>query len=1184
MCSSYLLLCVSYALRCLDTPDFRLGFFISIFVHRTNATVITYTPTPPQISNAVIDVGQNSIINSIITGGAGAPFGGNWIWTVPSGNVITPNTVNTIAYNTVQETFLTNAVTNDVITISPYTSTNVLITLPTSLANSVSIYANFISGTDYGVWTLTANTNEELGGATANALTNTITLTINPALATPTISATNTLVDNGQTVNVIAFESGGTTPYTYNFLVFNSITNTLIANQLGTTNSFAFAANGFMVGNTYKANVLVTDSATTNVVANSVNTVTITVNSALSIPTITATNTLVDNGQTVNVIAYETGGTLAYTYNFLVFNSITNTLIANQLGTTNSFAFAANGFMVGNTYKANVLVKDAATTSNSANSVNTVTITVNSALSIPTITATNTLVDNGQTVNVIAYETGGTLAYTYNFLVFNSITNTLIANQLGTTNSFAFAANGFMVGNTYKANVLVKDAATTSNSANSVNTVTITVNSALVTPTITATNTLVDNGQTVNVIAYETGGTLAYTYNFLVFNSITNTLIANQLGTTNSFAFAANGFMVGNTYKANVLVTDSATTNVVANSVNTVTITVNSALSIPTITATNTLVDNGQTVNVIAYETGGTLAYTYNFLVFNSITNTLIANQLGTTNSFAFAANGFMVGNTYKANVLVKDAATTSNSANSVNTVTITVNSALVTPTITATNTLVDNGQTVNVIAYETGGTLPYTYNFLVFNSVTNILIANQLGTANAFAFAANGFMVGNTYKANVLVTDAATTSNSANSVNTASIIANSLPTVTITPNNVLLSPGQIVTYTITVSGGSATFNAELFNVTGSSQQGSNVIISTIGGSNTISFAAGSPTSTTNFQYNALVTDTGTTTPFVFNSVTNTITVKVSSAGSPVTGGGVGGGGGGGSSKPVITTTNEGSNVSNVAQLNAFNISLNGTTVRVVDNYVNPNSTGITINGIQYLLTLNKPVLIGNTLTTNYYAKLVTLSYLPILQTVNISFYSNSTAPAAPSPILNGTYNVISSAPTTVNISNTGTIATLTSSSTSSPVRFIVTNLTGKTSSPQDYKSLIVLNVSTSGANVTTSLIMKYQCSISPSAIVPYKLLKNGTWSAIKGFSVNPTACSVTFTIPPDPVVGLFQNVALLTTTILPTIRTTQSTSSTMPATVTPSSNNSNSVLIAAIIVMIILVIAYLSTKKKGKK
>src|SRR4029077_17756874 len=157
------------------------------------------------------------------------------------------------------------------------------------------------------------------------------------------------------------------------------------------------------------------------------------------------------------------------------------------------------------------------------------------------------------------------------------------------------------------------------------------------------------------------GGTPTYTYNFIVFNSISNTILANQLGSSNSFTFTTNSQWIANSpIKANVLVTDSAAgAGQTANSVLSSAITVNSALAVPTITPSSPIgLDSGQSNTIFTYETGGTPTYTYNFIVFNSISNTILANQLGSSNSFTFTTNSQWIANSpIKANVLVTDSA-----------------------------------------------------------------------------------------------------------------------------------------------------------------------------------------------------------------------------------------------------------------------------------------------------------------------------------------------------------------------------------------------------------------------------------------------------------------------------------------------------------------------------------------------
>lgn len=93
-------------------------------------------------------------------------------------------------------------------------------------------------------------------------------------------------------------------------------------------------------------------------------------------------------------------------------------------------------------------------------------------------------------------------------------------------------------------------------------------------------------------------------------------------------------------------------------------------------------------------------------------------------------------------------------------------------------------------------------------------------------------------------------------------------PTITLVPNGHFFDQGQTIIFTMTVYNGIGPFNVELFNITGNSQQGSNVIIFSPGGSNTISFVAGAVGV---FSFNAIATDMGVTPPFVFNSLPDPI-------------------------------------------------------------------------------------------------------------------------------------------------------------------------------------------------------------------------------------------------------------------------------------------------------------------------
>ena len=196
----------------------------------------------------------------------------------------------------------------------------------------------------------------------------------------------------------------------------------------------------------------------------------------------------------------------------------------------------------------------------------------------------------------------------------------------------------------------------------------------------------------------------------------------------------------------------------------------------------------------------------------------------------------------------------------------ITVNTPITTPTISPTTpTIYDVGQNITVSAYESGGgTGPYTYNFSIFN-ISNTLVANQLGSSNSFTWTITPLQGSNVLYANVVVID--NSGATANSINSAPVTVNNQPIFTITPSNQIIDSGQTETYTFNIINGTGpSFNSELFDLTGQSQVQSNVIITNLGASNTISFQVSSPTSSNVFEYIGNTFDSGTTLPYAFHS------------------------------------------------------------------------------------------------------------------------------------------------------------------------------------------------------------------------------------------------------------------------------------------------------------------------------
>ena len=193
-------------------------------------------------------------------------------------------------------------------------------------------------------------------------------------------------------------------------------------------------------------------------------------------------------------------------------------------------------------------------------------------------------------------------------------------------------------------------------------------------------------------------------------------------------------------------------------------------------------------------------------------------------------------------------------------------------------------------------------------------------------------------------------------------------------------------------------------------------------------------------------------------------------------------------------------------------------------------------------------------------------------------------------PTVNGTVNVTASAGAPVEINVTGIPASIliTTSSGSATVEVGTSDVTSSSSpAPVGYTKLIAVNItlSTTGT-IVVNATLSYPCSLPAGSIVPY-IQKNGTWIAITPFTVNSGSCTVTFTVPKDPVVGLFENNTVSTTTTTTVLPTT-----TLPVTVAPTTiaqptygSSGTTYLIAAIVVIVIVaVIAYAMLKGKRKE
>ena len=291
-----------------------------------------------------------------------------------------------------------------------------------------------------------------------------------------------------------------------------------------------------------------------------------------STPSLTLSNTLIDQGQSILFTSsFTIGSASSYTYNLNIVNSITPSVIIANFLTTNSYASNTyfwtppDALYTANTFEANLIISDGTTT------INTVytPFGYNSILVAGTPTESNSIIDAGQPTLQTSQASGGTSPYTayqwysnYGIVATCSGSGNALAGATGTTYlAFPTTSNAYAYSVTDSASMSPVTMCSPSNSE--------TTNGALAVSISPLTN-IITIGQSQTWTATVTPGQGPYTYNWQVFNSlglVFNNLIVGNAFTQNQFTILP---QVPGTYYVNVIITDSATTNEIANSVNSV--------------------------------------------------------------------------------------------------------------------------------------------------------------------------------------------------------------------------------------------------------------------------------------------------------------------------------------------------------------------------------------------------------------------------------------------------------------------------------------------------------------------------------------------------------------------------------------------------------------------------------------
>jgi|GEM_PF-1239745 len=429
-------------------------------------------------------------------------------------------------------------------------------------------------------------------------------ITVNPALAAPTASASAGTVDRGQTSALSSTTvTTGTSPYSYQWLEEAPGATTYSSISGATSNSYSFVTSGSTTTGTYSFELKVTDSASTPTIVTS-NAVTVKVNSALAAPTASASAGTVDRGQTSALSSTTvTTGTSPYSYQWLEEAPGATTYSSISGATSNSYSFVTSGSTTTGTYSFELKVTDSASTPTIVTS-NAVTVKVNSALAAPTASASKSTVDQGQTSALSSTTvTTGTSPYSYQWLEEAPSAGSYSSINGAISNSYSFATSGSTATGTWSFELQVTDSASIPVVVTST-AVSVVVNVA---PTVSVSpaSWTMDVGQSQTFSATASGGSGSYSSYQWYVGGVSQ---SGKTASTFSYSPASAG-----SYSITVTVTDSLGATSAQSTA--ATVTVNSKLVAPTLTATPTTVDQGQTSSLTSSTVStGTSPYTYQWL------------------------------------------------------------------------------------------------------------------------------------------------------------------------------------------------------------------------------------------------------------------------------------------------------------------------------------------------------------------------------------------------------------------------------------------------------------------------------------------------------------------------------------------------------------------------------------------
>jgi hypothetical protein len=690
-------------------------------------------------------------------------------------------------------------------------------------ANSASYDFVTSGSTSTGVWSFEL---QVIDAASAVVPSNPVTITVNAA-PTVNVSPTSWTMDISQSETFSATPVGGSGPYTsYQWYVDGT------AQPSQNTSTFTYSPSS---AGAYLITVTVTDSLGDTSAQSSA--AAVTVYSYLVAPTVTAASTTVDQNQNSALTSTSVStGSGEYTYQWLE-EAPGGSYV--DVGTDSAgFSFVTTDSTTTGIWSFELQVTDS-TGAVVTSSDTTVTVAVSPTVSITPISQLS--MDVGQVQVFTAAASGGTGIFSYQWYLDGAAVGTNSA-------SYSYTASGTSHSITCK----VTDSASTPVTSPPSNAVSVTVNPVLAAPIVTPTPNMVDKGQTSTLTSNAvTTGTSPYTYQWFEqapggsFSPISSANSPN-------YNFVTSNSTASGTWNFELQVTDA--TGAQMNST-AAAIAVNTSATV-TVSPTSWTMDVGQSKTFLATPSGGSGNYTSYQWYVNASNQT---GQTASTFSYTPTSSG-----SYSITVTVTDNSNTTSPQSNV--AAVTVSSALVAPTPSASSETVDQGQSPTLSASVlSGGTTPYSYQWLEKSPAASSYLAISGANLSSYSFVTTGSTANGTWIFELQVTDSSSTPVVVISA-PISVTLNVAPTINVSPTSATLNIDQPQKFLATASGGSGNYSSYQWYVNDVAQS-----------AQTASTFSYSPASLGSYLITATVTDSSGVT----SSQSTAATVTVSASPTP---------------------------------------------------------------------------------------------------------------------------------------------------------------------------------------------------------------------------------------------------------------------------------------------------------------